>query len=57
MKQETVVKILKRYVKGLSVMEQESISQGNTIDAEHYMVDRKAFEQAIKFVERSNTKS
>lgn len=36
-------------------MEQESIAQNESVDAEHYKVDRLAFEEAIKIIERSNT--
>jgi hypothetical protein len=57
MKTTTVLKILKRYQKSLAFMENESISEGNKADAEHYKVDRIAMEEAIKHIERSNTES
>lgn len=54
MKRETVLKKLKRYAKSLAFMEEESIVQNEPADAEHYKVDRLAFEEAIKIIERSN---
>ena len=55
LKRETVLKKLKGYAKSLAFMEQESIAQKESVDAEHYKVDRLAFEEAIKIIERSNT--
>lgn len=55
MKNITAIKILKRYAKSLSYLEQEAITQNEIADAEHYKVDRLAFEQAIECMERSNT--
>ena len=54
MKRETVLKKLKGYAKSLAFMEQESIMQNYPADTEHYKVDRLAFEEAIKIIERSN---
>ena len=54
MKTCTVLKKLKGYAKSLAFMEQESITENNPIDTEHYKVDRLAFEEAIKIIERSN---
>ena len=54
MKRETVLKKLRGYAKSLAFMEQESIAQKDAADTEHYKVDRLAFEEAIKIIERSN---
>lgn len=47
MKTETAIKIIARYVKGLSVMEKEALMNNEKSDAEHYKVDRVAMEMAI----------
>ena len=54
MKRETVLKKLKGYAKSLAYMEQESIANNDSVDTEHYRVDKLAFEEAIKIIERSN---
>ena len=55
MKTATAIKILKGYSKSLLFLENEALSNNMTADAEHYKVDRLAFEEAIKHMERSNT--
>ena len=55
MKTETVLKILKRYKKGLEVLNLEAQLKGESKDSEHYRNDQIAFETAIKIIERSNT--
>jgi len=54
MKRETVLKKLRGYAKSLAFMEQESIAANEPVDTEHYKVDKLAFEEAIKIIERSN---
>lgn len=54
MKTKTVIKLLNKYVKGLTLLEKEAISNNENADAEHYKFDRAALEYAIKCVERSN---
>lgn len=46
MKTETAIKILTRYIKGLSVMESEAVAENKNADAEHYRTDRVALELA-----------
>lgn len=55
MKHETILKKLKGYAKLLAFLEKESIAQNESVDAEHYKVDKLVFEEAIKIIERSNT--
>ncbi len=55
MKRETVLKKLKGYAKSLAFMEQESILNNDSVGTEHYRVDKLAFIEAIKIIERSNT--
>lgn len=54
MKRETVVKVLRRYAKGLIAMENEAEKENFPRDAERYGFDAEAMEQAIKMIERSN---
>lgn len=54
MKTITVLKILKRYEKSLSVMENEALRDSCSTDAEHYRNDKVAMQEAIKIIERSN---
>ena len=42
MKIETVEKVLKRYAKGLQVMEDEAMTQNESKDAERYRLDKNA---------------
>ena len=46
MKTETAIKILTRYIKGLSAMESEAVANHENADAEHYRTDRVALEIA-----------
>lgn len=55
MKKETCIKIMQRYIKGLETMEIEARTNGDIADAEHYQMDKSAFTQAVKTMERSNT--
>lgn len=55
LKRETVIKVLKRYAKGLIVMEKEAEKENFPKDEERYRFDAMAMEQAIKMIERSNT--
>ena len=51
MKIETVEKVLKRYAKGLQVMEDEAMTQNESKDAERYRLDKNAMYEAIKIIE------
>ena len=57
MKRETVLKVLKRYIKGLNVMYVEELNGDYPKLAEHYKFDIEALTQAIKIIEKegSNT--
>lgn len=57
MKNETVIKILKRYEKSLFAMEKEAVKDGCLEDAEHYKIDKIAMINARTNLERSNTRS
>lgn len=48
MKDETVVKVLQRYAKGLQSMENEAILQDEPKDAEHYRLDKDVMYRAIE---------
>lgn len=56
MKKETVLKVLKRYEKGLKRLKDLAADAGDS-DILRYEFDRSAFEQAIKELEGRNTKS
>lgn len=51
MKQETVVKVLKRYVKSLNVMACDCRTEEEKIDKQHYQFDKQVFEEAIRLIE------
>lgn len=51
MKDETIIKVLKRYAKGLNVMACDCKTKEEQIDKQHYEFDKKVFEQAIKIIE------
>lgn len=57
MKTETIIKVLKRYERGLRVMRDMAISEKEELDAMRYEFDRNVFETVIKELERSNTES
>lgn len=48
MKKDVIIKVLKRYERGLRVMRDIAISEKEESDAMRYEFDRNAFEQAIK---------
>lgn len=50
MKTETVVKVLRRYVKGLQAMENEAVMESSG-DAKQYRFDKIALEQALEMLE------
>lgn len=54
MKNATAIKIVKRYIGSLKFMEAEARAQGEIADAEHYAIDRRAFECALCALENSN---
>lgn len=58
MKSETMIKVLKRYKRGLESMHTMAIieNEPQSIIA-HYEFDTQVFEQAIAELERSNTES
>ena len=58
MQTETVIKVLNRYVKGLKMMRDTALAQGDIFCSNQYEFDRLAIEQAMnELKERSNTES
>ena len=56
MKDETILKVLRRYAKGLKVMESDALSYSETTVAERYRFDAEVFLATTKIIEeRSNT--
>lgn len=51
MKDETVIKVLKRYAKGLQCMENEATMQDEPKDAERYRFDKEVMCRAIEIIE------
>lgn len=52
MKRKTAIKILKGYIRAISVVEAEGRAKGEPMAIiENYIVDRKAFEMAVKALE------
>ena len=51
MKIETVIKVLKRYAKGLNVMACDCKTEEEKIDKQHYQFDKQVFEEAIRLIE------
>lgn len=50
-KSETVIKVLKRYVKSLNVMACDCKTEDEKVDKEHYQFDKRVFEEAIRLIE------
>ena len=51
MKVETVIKVLKRYAKGLNVMACDCKTEDEKADKQHYQFDKQVFEEAIRLIE------
>lgn len=54
MKRSTAVKIIRRYIRGLSNMEAEARMQGESADEEHYRIDRIAMQMALESLEKED---
>lgn len=54
LKKHIIIKKLNMFAKSLEFLENESFSEGNKRDAEHYRFDKEVLKQAILIIERSN---
>lgn len=48
-----MIKVLRRYTKGLQNMENEAILQDEPKDAEHYRFDKEVMYRAIELIEKN----